>query len=175
MGRLTPHKNVDLLIESFKKSGLAERDTNLVICGDGIQRSELESLVSDLDLNKNVVFTGFLHKPVIEQLMKCSDLLCLLSLYEGMPNVVIEAMKASLPILLSPSDSHTSIFNSDLVYFTKNFESHSVACALKEKLMLCDHSHIISNSLKFSENFTVDTMGDKYFQMYEEILWTQDM
>lgn len=56
VGRLSREKGVDILVRALAKSRRA--DLHLVLVGDGPERSQLESLVSELEIHDRVEFTG---------------------------------------------------------------------------------------------------------------------
>jgi glycosyltransferase involved in cell wall biosynthesis len=95
-GRLHPQKRVDLLIDAFP-SVIQKQDSTLLLVGDGPQRAQLERQVQRLDLEKNVIFFGFAPNPY--PLMRRCDLVVLPSDYEGLGNVLIEAMACGTQVV----------------------------------------------------------------------------
>lgn len=102
LGRLVDWKAVDILLKAFKQS-LAQISGELEIIGDGEQRSNLESLARELELNKDdrslVHFTGFLPQIDCAQRLQSADVLVLPSLYECGGAVVLEAMTMGIPVI----------------------------------------------------------------------------
>lgn len=68
--------------------------------GDGISREQLERDVKDNGLEKYITFAGVTNK--VEEYLKQSDIYILPSEDEGLPMAIIEAMRASLPIISTP-------------------------------------------------------------------------
>jgi glycosyltransferase involved in cell wall biosynthesis len=102
IGRLSDEKGHRYLIQAFAKylqMASLERvpAADLHLVGDGVLRKELHSLVSNLGVEDSVFFHGQVSSPFA--LLKQCDLLCLPSLYEGMPNALLEAMACRVPIL----------------------------------------------------------------------------
>lgn len=102
IGRLSDEKGHRYLIQAFatyleaaKLEIVPPADLHLV--GDGVLRKELQSLAASLGIEDSVLFHGQIQSPF--SLLKHCDLLCLPSLYEGMPNVLLEAMACKVPIL----------------------------------------------------------------------------
>jgi glycosyltransferase involved in cell wall biosynthesis len=96
-GRLEHAKGVDLLIEA-----LAQVDSThfeLIVAGHGSQRAYLEQLATDRGLGQRVRFVGANHD--LSEWMKSADCLVLLSRWEGLPMVVLEAMERGLPVIAS--------------------------------------------------------------------------
>lgn len=94
-GRLTAQKRFDLLIRAFAL--IKHRDAQLVILGDGAERSRLLGLIAALGLSDRVTLSGFVTD--VAEHYRRADLLVLTSRYEGLPAVVLEAMAANCPVL----------------------------------------------------------------------------
>lgn len=96
VGRLKPHKGMFELIEAFS-SIKSEIDARLVILGEGDDRVRLERLIERLDLQADVALLGFNDNPF--SFMKHSDLFVLASHFEGLPNVLVQALALDIPII----------------------------------------------------------------------------
>jgi len=96
VGRLTLQKAQDVLLRAFHMV-LTRCDCNLVIIGEGERLEELQRLVSDLRIDRNVFFLGWRHD-VYSIMSKC-DVFVLSSLYEAFPMVLLEAMALGLPVV----------------------------------------------------------------------------
>ncbi|NOJ47568.1 glycosyltransferase [Bradyrhizobium archetypum] len=100
MGRLVSNKNFRLLIESYWSSGITE---NLVILGEGSERSELETLISKLGLSERVFLPGYVQNPY--PIVKAARLFVSSSNAEGFPNALIEAMALGCPVVATDCDA----------------------------------------------------------------------
>lgn len=90
IGRLSPEKDQEKLIRSFKEVHEIYRDTVLYIVGEGPLKERLQELIRELDLEKSVLLLGQIESPFF-LLDKC-DCFVLSSNYEGQPMVLLEAM-----------------------------------------------------------------------------------
>jgi len=104
-GRLEPQKNVSILLRAFRAAQANDKRLRLLIAGEGVLRRDLENLSQSLHLGPRVRFLGY--REDLPGIMKTADLLILPSLWEGMPNVLIEAQILELPILASRIPSIT--------------------------------------------------------------------
>lgn len=90
IGRLTRQKGFPLLIEAFSRSGLPSQGWHLVILGEGHDRGSLETQIHSLCLQQCVSLPGLVASP--EAWLRRADLFVLSSLFEGLPNALLEAM-----------------------------------------------------------------------------------
>ncbi len=96
VGRLGAEKGFDLLLDAFAASA-AVRTHTLVILGEGPARAALEAQVRRLGLEGRVILPGF--EPAVAAYLDRCDLFILSSRYEGMPNALLEAMRAGCRIV----------------------------------------------------------------------------
>lgn len=96
VGRLTPQKDFQTLIRAFS---IVSKEVNakLVILGEGEKKEELVGLTEELDISDSVTFAGFVDNPY--SYMYRSSVFVLPSLYEGFPNVLVEALACQCPIV----------------------------------------------------------------------------
>ncbi len=100
-GRLIPEKGVGLLLEAYSAIVATRPDWDLVICGDGILRAELEAAIP-LSLKGRIFWTGNLSQPAqVATIMQLSDILILPSQFEPWGIVVTEAASAGLALVCS--------------------------------------------------------------------------
>lgn len=101
VGRLVQQKNIERQIEIFLR--LAKRGEERIvlhIVGDGPERDHLEDLARRSGiLNRTVFFLGWCERDAMPQYYHAADVFLMTSDFEGMPNVVLEAMAAGLAIV----------------------------------------------------------------------------
>ena len=93
MGRLTRKKGVEYLILAMR----SVKDIDLLIIGDGPDRARLEKMATGL----RVTFVGMVPCEETLHYLSQAKALILPSLYEGMPNVILEAMSLGVPVIAS--------------------------------------------------------------------------
>jgi glycosyltransferase involved in cell wall biosynthesis len=94
VGRLSPEKRFDLLLDSFQQIH-AQKRARLIICGDGPLMEDLRNRADCSGVADSVLFTGFDSNPF--RWASRSDLFVLTSDHEGLPNALIEAQALGLP------------------------------------------------------------------------------
>jgi len=89
VGRLTPAKDFTTLIQAFAQVRQRQA-TKLVILGKGPEHEALLNLIEELNLTDDVSLPGFAQNPYAY--MHHANVFVLSSRYEGLPNVLIEAL-----------------------------------------------------------------------------------
>ena len=97
LGRLTYQKGQWNLIYAIKDIVVQYPKVRLYILGDGELKNELEELVKKLELEEHVFFLGFISNA--HKFLRQCDLFVLTSLFEGLGNVLLEAMALGLPVI----------------------------------------------------------------------------
>ena len=97
VGRLEPQKNFQMLIKAFSEFHKEEKDYQLIIYGEGKERTNLEKLIKQLNLEGSVSLPGR-NKDVLNAINDSAAFI-LSSDYEGMPNALIEAMCMGMPVI----------------------------------------------------------------------------
>jgi glycosyltransferase involved in cell wall biosynthesis len=101
VGRLSHEKGFDLLLQALAGVRNQFPNADLLIAGVGAEESELKAQASSLGLAHAVCFAGYLRNPYA--CFPGATLFVLSSRHEGMPNALLEAAAAGLPIVAVPS------------------------------------------------------------------------
>lgn len=97
--RITPRKGVRYLIEAFSQLYKKYPNLNLQIVGEGDEKSGLEKIVKELEIEKQVNFVGLVPHEKLPAYYQSAGVYVLPSLNEGMSNSMLEALGAGLPLL----------------------------------------------------------------------------
>lgn len=106
-GRLADQKRVDDLLKALDLLQYVQPDARTVIAGDGPLRDRLEETSHAYQLDDRVKFLG--HRDDVPRLMAAADLVVLPSAYEGLPNVILEAMRFRKPVVATAASGTTEI------------------------------------------------------------------
>lgn len=96
VGRLAAIKGLPSLLEAIRQLA-PSYPAKLLVIGDGPQRQEYEDAARTLGISDRVIFTG--ERRDIATALSTMDVFCLPSLSEGLPNALLEAMAAAVPIV----------------------------------------------------------------------------
>lgn len=99
-GRLAEVKNHDMLLEVFAHLAKLNPSARLLLIGDGPRKDELEAAAARLGIGARVVFAGLRHD-VPRLLLGAVDHFVFTSHAEGLPNAVLEAQAAGLPVAIA--------------------------------------------------------------------------
>lgn len=106
IGAVNQRKGVDTLLHGFNQVVQVNKDTYLLVVGPNTKHVEfMDELIKYLgqeNLSEKVYFWGIEpNKEVITELYQCANMFVFPSNREGLPNVILEAMAAGLPIVVS--------------------------------------------------------------------------
>ena len=101
VGELSKRKNHEVVIEALARLKIFPEYAKIqyLICGQGAQEARLKYLADTLGVAGHVHFLG--SREDAEELCECSDLFLFMSLQEGLPVALMEAMACGLPVICS--------------------------------------------------------------------------
>jgi glycosyltransferase involved in cell wall biosynthesis len=97
VGRLRKEKGHGYLLQAFAHIARTMKDVTLLIVGEGEDSVRLKRLTDELGLKDHVIFSGL--RDDVPDLLRVMDVFVLSSLWEGMPNALLEAMAAKKPVI----------------------------------------------------------------------------
>lgn len=115
VGSFTRVKNHRFIIEVFRELHMLREGSRLVLVGEGPLQPVIRQQVSQLGLEDKVVFLGTRND--VHVLLSAFDVMLFPSLFEGMPNVLIEAQASALPCVISSEITPEIDFDMGLVDF----------------------------------------------------------
>ena len=155
-GRLAPWKGFADLIHAMKVVS-KKRRARLVILGDGPLRSELEALISELDLTDIVHLEGYVNNPL--KYYANADGFVLSSLVEGLPNVLVEAMMCGCtPVSTDcPTGPRELLQDGKCGYLVPMHDPKAMAVAIQRALDNPIPAEILAEAVRpFEENVVID-------------------
>jgi glycosyltransferase involved in cell wall biosynthesis len=95
-GRLSPEKGFEVLVRAAERVLREQPDAGFVLFGEGPERASLQKQINEAGLGQSFILAGF--RADLDRFLPHFDLLALPSYTEGMPNVVLEAFAAGVPV-----------------------------------------------------------------------------
>jgi len=96
-GRLSPEKGFEVLLDAAAEVVRGDASVGFVLFGEGPLRDALAAKIRERGLEGRFVLAGFCSE--LDRLIPCFDLFALPSFTEGLPNVVLEAFAAGVPVV----------------------------------------------------------------------------
>lgn len=173
VGSLSKYKGPDILLKAAKLVVEKIPDAIFVFVGSGQMASELESLARELNLCKNVKFTGFVDNDTKYRYFKAADIFTLPSTLntEVFPIVLLEASAAKLPMVVSDLETFNCIIKSGINgVITKRNDYNNLADSLvklasNKKLL----SEMSENAYKNVSNFSWSRIADETEGVYKKL------
>ncbi|HJN39350.1 MAG TPA: glycosyltransferase family 4 protein [Chloroflexota bacterium] len=171
VGRLMPHKRVDLLIEAIGVLRDQGRSVRCRIVGDGPERSRLVDLAEGLGVSQLIEFTGFVPESQVYEIMKSARALVLTSEREGFGNVVLEANGCGIPAIVArgPESASAELVRENITGRTCSLSAVSVADAIAD--VLDDSSRFRKDDcIAHAQGFDWTKVSDRVLDIYESVL-----
>ena len=167
-GRLVEQKNVDLLIKSIKRIKEEIPDISCMIIGDGPERSNLERLIHELNLEDNILMAGFKkeHEQVFSY-MKSSKVFVSPSTREGFGIASLEANACGLPVITinHPQNATCSLVTEGENGFICEFSEEDITRRILE--VMDGKNSLGSHCVGFARNFDWDEVAKLAERVYQ--------
>jgi glycosyltransferase involved in cell wall biosynthesis len=171
LGRVVEKKGFDLLLEAFAKVAPQHPGVGLVIGGDGAARPGLENQVRVLGLDDRVVLPGRLDRGGVAWVMAKAEVFTLPSRVEPFGIVVIEALRAGRPVVVSARGGAPEIVRHEREGLVADpFDTAAYSEAISR--LLGDPSlagRLAAAGRQRVEDFSWERIADQYAQLYREL------
>ena len=154
------------LIRAFKE--FSDKNSLLIIIGDGPQHDALQKLCMELDLQKRVIFTG--RQNNISEWMNGMDVFCLPSYAnEGVPQALMQSQACGIPAITTLNGSiNEAVIAGETALIVEPQDSSSILTALEamrnDKNMRMTMSE--AASLNAGRHFSINQMIDKMTSIF---------
>jgi glycosyltransferase involved in cell wall biosynthesis len=170
VGRLTPQKDYATLLQAFQS--LADVPTRLIIAGRGELWDEVWTQAQQLGVASRVTLLGV--RDDISALLAAADGFVLSSGWEGMPNVVMEALAAATPVVATRVGGVPELVQTGKSGLLVAPRDPSALCQAMRQLMSLSVEQRRAMGLSGREyvaaNYSLQAMADRWMALYEELL-----
>ena len=155
IGRLTAQKNQKFLIEIYNEIYKRNKESVLLIIGNGKLEQKLKKQVKKLHIKNNVIFLNNINN--VNEYYQAMDVFVMTSLYEGLPVVGIEAQTSELKTFFSTNITEEASIDNKLTKFIP---------------LNCDAKYWATEILKCNNNYERKNMSkivkEKGYDIHEE-------
>jgi glycosyltransferase involved in cell wall biosynthesis len=168
IGRMGYEKGFDLILHAMQQLENTLREKTILWCvGDGPLRNGMETLAGHLGIEPNVRFTG--HVASAASILAKCDLLVCPSRYEGLPNVVLEAMALGIPVIATSVGGIPELIEDGVTGKLVPPESAAELAKAIATVMRADSTKLQQWSLNAKEKIKRDFSLEDYMKTIEEI------
>jgi starch synthase (maltosyl-transferring) len=171
IARLAAQKGIDQLLQAAPLflERLPEHD--LLLVGDGPDSEMLRAAAQRLPVARRIHFCGW--QPHVREILHASDLLVLPSRWEGMPNVLLEAMAAELPVVCTEVEGIREVLEAGSERQVVPAEDPQ-ALANQVVTILADPQLTarlgLANRQRVVSCFSLNSMIERYAKIYHELV-----
>ena len=168
-GRLDENKNFSLAIKAISELQKQNLNCRLIIIGEGEQKGLLENLAKELGVSDKIIFAGYQSNPY--KYISKAKLLCVTSISEGWPTVVMESMALEIPFVTTPvSGASDELSWNEKCGLVAGYDEKEYASAIKKLLTDKDlYSQMSSNCMEHVKEYSAEQYVKNFEQLLEEI------
>ena len=174
VGRLHSQKGLDILLEAIPPVLNEHSDVHLLIAGEGPQRRELEATIAASPHRSRIHLIG--RRSDVPSLMQACDVFVLSSRWEGMPNVVLEAMAAGLPVVAADVEGvRDLVVHGETGRIVESASALSLTVNLNWILSESDSARMgLAGQERVRTHFQWEQVVAEYDRLYQRLLATID-
>lgn len=174
VGLFHKQKNHIFLIDVFERVYKESDKYRLVLIGEGEERTEIERYVREKGLSDRVYFLG--RQSDVEKWIQAMDIMVFPSLFEGMPNVVLEWQLAGLPSFISDSITRECEITDSVWYLPlekgADFWAQQVLnTKIYDRMRTREHIRKCFVEAGFDINENAKFLKQKYCELLEKVKW----
>lgn len=169
-GRLSPEKGFDILIEAAQPLLLNDPRMGFVLFGEGGMRKTLQDQINQAGIDNRFRLAG--HTGSLDQFMPCLDLFVQSSHTEGLPNVLLEATAAGVPIVATNVGGTPEVVQPGArCQLLEPGDSEQLSeCISNIKASKKDPASILHQTERLSDEFSFSKQRDRYFSLFQTLL-----
>jgi glycosyltransferase involved in cell wall biosynthesis len=172
VGNLREVKGHDVLLRAFKRVLRSEPDARLVVAGANYEpETGLEALWNCLGLRGRAHFLGC--RLNVDRIYRALDLYVHSSHSEGMPNAVLEAMAAGLPVVATAAGgTGEAVVHGKTGLLVPVRDARRLAAAMLEMLQMPERRARMGSAgrLRFERSFRAELRARAFEKTFEELL-----
>lgn len=169
VGRLIKSKEFELLFRAFEEIASVWPAASLVVAGDGPLMGQLRGLAGELAIERRVMLLGAVR--CVDDVLSSADVFVSLSRSEGMPNSVLEAAAAGVPMVLSDILPHRELFApNECVYVPTDCDVGAVAKMLMSAAVCPGRFERADRARNSVKQYSPELIAERYLALYRSVL-----
>ena len=174
VGRMVPLKGHRFLIEALSMISKDFPDAGILVVGEGEDEEELRTLVERRGLSDRVVFLGLRRD--VPEILRAVEILAMPSSREGLPIVLLEAMAASLPVVVTRVGGIPEVVTEEKSGLFVSQDPDSIAAALRRLLSDPDLARRLGREGRrlIEERYDIRTVARRYEELYRKVLFSEE-
>ncbi|MEW5977040.1 MAG: glycosyltransferase [Acidobacteriota bacterium] len=171
VARLHSQKGIAYLIQAFSKLTGEFPEAELLVVGEGKERGPLQSLAAEHGVRKQVHFAGLALDPI--KYLAVMDVFVLPSLYEGLPNALLEAMAWGVPVVASSVGGVPEVIQHQINgLLVAPGDAQAIAEAVRFVFTHPGEAQAMAQAARrcVEQHFSLSAMLGEYDELYEQLL-----
>jgi glycosyltransferase involved in cell wall biosynthesis len=168
VGRLSPEKGVDVLMRALPSLLARHPSVRVRLVGDGPSRPVVQQLIDELGVGPHVELIGHVEDTTPQY--ATARVLCLPSRSEGMPNVILEAVAAGLPVVATDVGDVKALVSAELGRVVGADDVAALATALGDEVAHDRGLEFLRAREQLLQRFDRATRARAHRALYDEIV-----
>jgi len=170
-GRLSPEKNIDVILKAIALAKKTVSNINLAIAGSGKTENELKWLTKELNLENEVKFLGTLSKTDLAKLYQASEIFAIASTSETQSMVLMQALACSLPAVAVDARALPEYVNEKNGYIVKVGDDQAMA---EKFVLLLENSglreKLSQGAYNSVQQFSAPNIAKEWEKLYTKVI-----
>ncbi|MDF1657010.1 MAG: glycosyltransferase family 4 protein [Verrucomicrobiales bacterium] len=169
VGRFEEQKDQPLLIDALSR--ITDLDWRLTFIGDGPLRPDCIKQTEELELRDRIEFSGYSES--VDNTLTKHDIFALITNWEGFPRSILEAMAASLPVVVTDiGGSRESVLDGATGCLVSSKDINGLADTLRNLIVDQEMREQMgaAGRARYLEHFTFETMFSNYEKLYRSLI-----
>lgn len=163
IGRFMTQKNHMFLLDIFDEFHKKNKDSVLMLVGKGELEQQIKDRIAEKALTDSVIFTGV--RSDVPDVLSAMDVFVMPSLYEGMPNVVIEAQSTGLPCVISDTLTREANITGLVKYLPLNVSAEDWSLEIEKD---CTKERIDTKEMFIKNGYDIKGVAEEFTKLVFE-------
>ena len=172
VSRLVREKNLDFLLEAFRRVARSVPDALLLIVGDGPYRGQLQKHAHRLGIGSRTLFAGLVPNEAVDAYYQASDIFVFPSVIESQGLVILEALACGLPVVALKDDAYAQFVRNGATgrLVTPRTPAAFAAAARELARDPALRESASRAAARLSREYTLEKMAEKLVGIYHETI-----